>query len=84
MKLYDVIALAYWTWCFSFEDIQSDLMDVLKLIVKDGISAIGIDPHKVIYLHEYDLVDVVDILSDYVVDILQEIKENEYVDIENY
>ena len=77
MRLYDLITLAYWTWCFSFEDIQSDMIDVLKIIVKDGINAIGIDPHKVIYLHEYDLVDVVEYLEPYVKEILEEIKENE-------
>jgi hypothetical protein len=76
VKLYDLIVHSYYTWCFSFEDIQSDLMDILNLLIRDGISTIVVDlgSKKVINITEHDLNDVVDYLEPYVIDILQEIK----------
>jgi hypothetical protein len=76
VKLDDLITWAYWTWCFSFDDLDSDLYDVLKLALNDGITFIGIDlgSGKVISLLEYDLCDLVDELKPYVMQVLDEIK----------
>jgi hypothetical protein len=79
VKFRDLIEYAYWTWNFSFDDVQTDLIDILQLAIKDGINAIGLPNDKVVYLTEFDLLDMVDYLSDYVYDILHDIKyESEY------
>jgi len=81
VRLRDLIEFAYYTWCFSFEDLEGDLSDVLKLAIKEGINEIGLDNGKVIYLGEYDLDDITEYLTDEVRDILQDIEhiENEEI-----
>ncbi len=76
IKLDDLISWAYWTWCFTFEDLEGDLYDVLQLAIKDGINFVGIDlgSNKVISLTEYSLSDIVDYLKPYVEETLENIK----------
>jgi hypothetical protein len=78
IRLYDLIVYAYCTWNFSFEDIQSDLIDIVKLAIEDGVTQIGLSAEKVVYINEYDLIDLVDYLEPHVIDILQEIQDYDY------
>ncbi len=76
IKLDDLIAWAYWTWCFSFDDLEGDLYEVLRLALNDGISVIGIDlgSNKVINLTEHNLTDIVDYLKPYAEQALEIVK----------
>jgi len=75
VRLKDLIEFAYYTWCFDFRELESDLRDVLELAIREGINEIGLDNGNVIYLGEHDLVDVVEFLSSKVETILEELRE---------
>jgi hypothetical protein len=78
VRLYDLITFAYYTWCFDFRELESDLRDMLELAIRDGVNCIGLGNGKIVYLGEHDLNDVVELLSSKVEAILEELREEEY------
>ena len=81
VRLNDLISFAYYTLCYDFNDLESDLIEVLQLaVVRSGINSIRLEDGEV-YLSEHDLVDVVEYLSNKVEAILEELREKEEEEI---